>query len=189
MAKKSKQPRATERKLNQSTVNPNLQNLTAEDIQKTLVANLDEAYRLDNLDRAIISVMMRFPGIAVHEIATSLGYSRPWISERMNRPGFKAAMSDIQKSVMEHLVEGQIEAIKRLKKEVHNDDAEIAINAAKALLAPLAKASENGSSNTNIYQNLVYAVKFGEGGQLIREIRPMAPEDFFLEAESKVAGE
>ena len=159
----------------------NPQDLTPEQLQAKIVANIDEKYRLDNLDRAIITTMMRYPSLSVKEIAESMGYTRTWISQRVNRPAFKAAMTEVRKGVMELLIDAQSEAIRRLKKELANEDPNIAISAAKALLAPLVRAEQN---NTNIHQNLVYAVRFGEGGQLIRDVRTMKAEEFYHETES-----
>ena len=165
----------------ESPPNESFHNLTSEETQAKITSQLDAAYKLDNVDRAVISLMMQYPGITTSELAKSMGYSREWMSTRLNRPGFKAAMTEIRKSVMDLLVDAQTAAIRRLKKETQNPDAELAIAASKALLMPLARA-ENVSAS--IQQHLVYAVKFGEGGQLYKEIRPMKQEEFFLDVES-----
>jgi hypothetical protein len=149
-----------------------------QETEETLKRKIEAVFKLSDIERAILSIKVRYPSIGLEQLSLTLGYSRQHLSEKMNSPAFKSAMAEYTKNLIDALVDAQCEAVRRLKKECQNPDPEIAISAAKALLIPLGRVENNSPA---IQQNVVYSVRFGDGGQLYKEMRPMTVEDFQIE--------
>lgn len=154
------------------------QNATAQQVADRMVQRLGAEFQMDNVDRAIIGLMNQYPSITQTQIAEALGYSRTSITHRVNRTAFKQAMAEIQKGVAELLIDVQIKALKKIRLLLESSNDEVVLGAAKLALAPLAKAEQAGTVN----HNMVYAVQFGEGGQLFRDTRLMKPAEQFIDS-------
>lgn len=143
---------------------------TPEEVREKVLKGLGDDFHIDNLDRAILTIMARYPSATQTAIAEATGYSRGNISVRMAKPAFKAAQNEMNKSILQTLMDAQTDAVKEMRKIVlHNPDPELKIAAARVLLAPLSRIEQGAP----VSQNITYAVRFGDGGQLIRESRIM----------------
>lgn len=150
-----------------------LPKITDEEIRR----KIETLLTLTDTQKAILSLKVRHPSISVQELADRLGMSKAWISELTTSIAFRTAMAEYTRSLMDVLVDAQTEAVKLLKRELKNSDAQIAISAAKALLMPLGRMEASPA----VQQNIVYSVRFGDDGQLIRGMQQMKPDEFILD--------
>jgi histone H3/H4 len=143
------------------------------EMREKLITRLGDDYKIDNLDRAILSLMAQYPSITQEEIAKACGMNRSAIAKRVNKPAFKTAMNEFNKGILQVLIEAQSDAIKQMRKLVNATDIDndTRIAAARVILSPLNRMEQN----TPPPMNIIYTVQFGEGGQLVRTAKPLDP--------------
>lgn len=143
-------------------------------IAEKIVRKLGAEFQLDDVDKAVIAVMNRFPGATTEQLAQTIGYSTSGMSKRINRPAFKQAMEEMKKGVLELLVDVQVSALRKLKKIIESDpDVANVLQATRQALMPLGR----NEAQSPMQQNLVFSVRFGDDGQLFKDVRVMKPED------------
>ncbi len=90
--------------------------------------------KIDNIDREIIRLKLSYPGISIEKIAREIGRERRSISVRLNKPEVQEILTKAKQSALDILLEAQPAAARRLRKEITNEDSDIAIKACREIL-------------------------------------------------------
>lgn len=142
---------------------PDIPNL--EDDQRTRSIALK--YRLDEMDKKILDLRIKYPSIESKDIADVLEVGEGVINSRFMKPAMQRAMAEHSKTFFEQLGDLQMMAVKRLKQLVNDSDKDVAIAAIKIAMAPMIN-QHTFNINNNKNDRAVYEVKLGENGQIMR---------------------
>jgi predicted DNA-binding protein (UPF0251 family) len=123
---------------------------------------------LDELDRKILKTLVDFPELTQEQIAIALGISKSNVYQRLTKPAFKRARADMVKDFIDLLKDAQSAAVRRLRSLVQDQDKNIALAAIRLAMAPYINS---GVLSIKTQSTVVHSVRFGDGGQLIRETR------------------
>jgi hypothetical protein len=136
-----------------------------EDDQRTRAIALK--YRLDEMDKKILDLRIKYPSLDSKEIADVLEVGEAAINSRFMKPAMQRAMQEHSKTFFEQLGDLQMMAVKRLKQLVNDSDKDVAIAAIKIAMAPMIN-QHTFNINNNKNDRAVYEVKLGENGQIMR---------------------
>ena len=142
---------------------PDIPNM--EDDQRTRSIALK--YRLDEMDKKILDLRIKYPSLESKEIADVLEVGEGVINSRFMKPAMQRAMQEHSKTFFEQLGDLQMMAVKRLKQLVNDSDKDVAIAAIKIAMAPMIN-QHTLNINNNKNDRAVYEVKLGENGQIMR---------------------
>lgn len=123
-------------------------------------------YRLDEMDKKILDLRIKYPSLDSREIADVLEVGEAAINSRFMKPAMQRAMQEHTKTFFEQLGDLQMMAVKRLKQLVNDSDKDIAIAAIKIAMAPM--INQHTLNINNGKDRAVYEVKLGDNGQIMR---------------------
>lgn len=123
-------------------------------------------YRLDEMDKKILDLRIKYPTLDSREIADVLEVGEGLINSRFMKPAMQRAMQEHTKTFFEQLGDLQMMAVKRLKQLVNDSDKDIAIAAIKIAMAPM--INQHTLNINNGKDRAVYEVKLGDNGQIMR---------------------
>lgn len=123
-------------------------------------------YLVDDTDRRILALMVRYPGIRHAAIADVVGVTKSMVGKRVGRPAFKAALQDLEETADSVLQGAAQKAARKIVKLIDAEDGNIAIQACKiALHQQLAKSQVDLSVNGKI----TYRTTVNPDGSIIQE--------------------
>lgn len=158
---------------------PDIPNL--EDEQRTRSIALK--YRLDEMDKKILDLRLKYPSLDSKEIADILEVGEGAINARFMKPAMQRAMQEHSKTFFEQLGDLQMMAVKRLKQLVNDPDKDVAIAAIKIAMAPMIN-QHTLNINNNKNDRALYEVKLGENGQIMRGFK--STKELLAEKETDV---
>lgn len=158
---------------------PDIPNL--EDDQRTRSIALK--YRLDEMDKKILDLRLKYPSLDSKEIADILEVGEGAINARFMKPAMQRAMQEHSKTFFEQLGDLQMMAVKRLKQLVNDPDKDVAIAAIKIAMAPMIN-QHTLNINNNKNDRALYEVKLGENGQIMRGFK--STKELLAEKETDV---
>lgn len=89
---------------------------------------------LDIIDKEIIKMRLSNPGITAAEMSRRLSKHPNTIEKRLKNPMLQDTIKKAQQSALDILLEAQPAAARRLKREILNEDSDIAIKACREVL-------------------------------------------------------
>lgn len=126
-----------------------------------------DKYHLDNVDQLLLKQMVEFPESSLRELASVVNYSVPGVRNRLLKPAFKKALSELQQTTEESLRGLAHYAIKKLKHLMDSDDERVSLDACKTVWTAYQNISDSNANMTRIS----YEVQFGTQGQLFKNIK------------------
>ena len=103
---------------------------------------------LDELDRAILQVVLQRPGTTDTEIGILVGVARETVNRRKNRPLFRKALDEAQLDALTIIQRNQAAAARKLGQLVTSTDPRLAFSAASLHVAPLLRqAAKQGTED------------------------------------------
>lgn len=103
---------------------------------------------LDEVDRAILQIVISRPATIDREVGILVGLSREAVNRRRNRPVFAKALEEAQVSALEIITRNQAHAARKLGKLVGSADDRIALSAASIHVQPLLRqAAKTGNQD------------------------------------------
>lgn len=142
--------------------------------EKALVPLQPEDFELDELDRKLLKMIVEYPELTQESLALACNVSHSTVHSRLGKPAFKRARADMMKNFIELLTDAQTAACRRLRQLVQDADKSIALAAIRLAMAPYVNS---GILSIKTQSTVVHAVRFGDGGQLIRETRDEPDEN------------
>jgi hypothetical protein len=137
-----------------------------------LKQKIETMYRLDAIDHKIIEIFQENPLATHKEVAALLDLSKKQIELRMKKPGIRKRLDDMRSSVQQLIQRAQILGVKRLMQLMVSRDEWVALQASKAILAPLLNVGKIQVDQTN--RSIVYEVQIGKEGQIYQTARELA---------------
>lgn len=128
------------------------------------VADYDE-YKLDNLDRAMINILLEFPAITNEDLGKQVGLKYDATMRRRKRPAFDKAWERAVEPVEDILRRALPIAARRLLELTKCDDKRIAYEAAKTLLGPILNRV---TVDHNVQTMKVFKTEVRSDGALVR---------------------
>ncbi|MCP4649735.1 MAG: hypothetical protein GY853_06600 [PVC group bacterium] len=102
--------------------------------KKTNISEELEAVELTDFDKAVIGMKIRYPSYTIAEIARQLERHRDTVTKSLNKETVIEALSILNKTALDILVENQVNAARRLAEIVLNGTDQYAIQAAREIL-------------------------------------------------------
>jgi len=139
------------------------------------VKKLKADYTPTSMDDKMLAFIYKFPDAPLRAIAAHVGLSSSGVHQRIKRPAFQKRLKDMRADVAGLLNRAKLMAIRRLMELTQSKDESIALKACLGTLQSelagegLAKFAEAGGQ-------IVYAVQFGEGGQIFNSTIKIPPK-------------
>ena len=136
----------------------------AEKRQKILLS-----YKLTDLDRELIRLLVDYPDITSEELAELLGVEQLKASQMRNKPAVKKALIELFEENKDVLVRVQKQALFRLMKLVNSDNDNIALRAVQTALMPMLNEYKIKAETKDI-KEIIFRSKIGSKGQLMQDV-------------------
>ena len=131
-------------------------------------------YELDEIDKKIIQLCIKYPGINKSEIVRVIGHplTSNNIQNRLDKPAVKKAMSEQLMKIPELTTKAQELALKRIIQMIQGSNDKMALEAAKVVLFPLFTSNRLGGpiNVTQSPERIVFQTRIGDGGEVQREM-------------------
>ena len=124
-----------------------------------------DEYKLDNVDRAMINVLLEFPAITNEDLGKQVGLKPYQARYRRIRPAFDKAWERAVEPVEDILKRALPIAARRMLELTKCDDKRIAYEAAKTLLGPILNRV---TVDHNIQTMKVFKTEVRSDGALVR---------------------
>jgi len=128
-----------------------------------------DLYRLDDVDAKICEILYENPVATVAEIAALLGVTQFMIRQKIKKPAVRTKLDKMRQTVHQLIERGQVLGIRRLMQLMGSKDEWIALQACKAVLAPVLNVAK---ITTEQRGEMIYEVRIGEQGQIYRSEMP-----------------
>ena len=123
-------------------------------------------YSLDEVDHTLLKHLIEYPKSSLEDLGKVVGLHKSSVHKRYHKPAFQKALQDMRAETWEIIKKAQNQASRALLKLTRSKDEKIALEAAKALLAPYLN---KGEISVHQVQEIIHRTRFGEGGQMITD--------------------
>lgn len=154
---------------------------------KTVQNDDVDEYKLDQIDKLIIPILLEFPAITNEELGKQVGLSANAVVRRRKRPAFDKAWERAVEPVEDILRRSLAIAARKLLELTKSDDKRIALEAAKVLLGPILNRV---SIDHTIHQTVkVFKTEVRSDGALVRSMVEELMEQDIARPDPEVGGE
>jgi hypothetical protein len=129
--------------------------------------DLYEEYKLDQVDRQLLNILVEFPAITNEELAKHIGLCAAQVRRRRLRPAFNKAYDRAIEPVEDILKRALPIAARKMLELTKCDDKKIAFEAAKCLLGPILNRV---TVDHNVQKVKVYKSEVRSDGTLVRHL-------------------
>jgi hypothetical protein len=126
-----------------------------------------DEYKLDNVDKMMLNILLEFPAITNEELGKQVGLLGHAARRRRLRPAFNKALDRALEPVDDILKRALPIAARRLLDLTKSDDKKIALEAAKTLLGPILNRV---TVDHNVPKMKVYKTEVRSDGTLVRQL-------------------
>jgi hypothetical protein len=132
-------------------------------------------YELDEIDKKIIQLSIKYPGINKTEMMRAIGPAithQTHLQNRLDKPALKKALSEQLMKIPELTTKAQELALKRIIQMIQGSNDKMALEAAKVVLFPLFTSNRLGGP-VNLpegSERIVFQTRIGDGGEVQREM-------------------
>lgn len=131
-----------------------------------IVTELDE-YKLDNVDKMMLNILLEFPAITNEDLGKQVGLKADMARKRRVRPAFNKALDRALEPVDDILKRALPIAARKMLELTKCDDKKIAFEAAKCLLGPILNRV---TVDHNVQKMRVYKTELKSDGTIIRQL-------------------
>lgn len=134
--------------------------------KNTTTTDWDE-YKLDNVDKMMINILLEFPAITNEDLGKQVGLKADMARKRRLRPAFNKALDRALEPVEDILKRALPIAARKMLELTKCDDKKIAFEAAKCLLGPILNRV---TVDHNVQKMRVYKSEVRSDGTLVRQL-------------------
>lgn len=131
-------------------------------------------WTLDEIDKKIIQLSIKFPGIGNSEMLRALDAKIDLreLKARLNKPAFKKALSEQLMRIPDLTEKAQELALRRIIQIIQGSNDKMALEAAKVVLFPLFASNRLGGDLARIEgtEKIVFQTRIGDGGEVVRDM-------------------